>query len=102
MREVSYPSAAMRTAGAAPATPGTPWCSETQKRWNPSDSAALARAIVSRMAVAASPPAWRCERSRMERGRDDMALIQCTPGHERDLGFQAYRTPAQAPRSFDQ
>lgn len=33
MRSVAPATAAASTVGADPATPGTPWCSETQNRW---------------------------------------------------------------------
>ncbi|SCE55334.1 hypothetical protein GA0115253_1069011 [Streptomyces sp. Termitarium-T10T-6] len=54
MVEVAAATAAASTVGADPATPGTPWCSETQKRWKPSASASRARSTVSRSARDAS------------------------------------------------
>ncbi len=46
MVRVAAARCASSTAGAELATPGMPWCSATQKRWNPQSSALRASSVV--------------------------------------------------------
>src|SRR6185437_6725594 len=68
MVEVTWVSAAISTSGAALPRCGIEWCSATQKRLNPSRSAACATAIVSRTPCACGPSSGLIERSRIESG----------------------------------
>ena len=57
----------LSTAVAALAMPGMLWCSASQKRLNPSRSAARAKAVVSSRARRTSPPSTTGDRSRTEK-----------------------------------
>src|ERR1700722_7181603 len=66
--DVTCVSAAISTSGAALPRCGIEWCSATQKRLNPSRSAALATSIVSRTPCACVPSSGLIDRSRIESG----------------------------------
>ena len=69
--EVTCVSAAISTSGAALQRCAIEWCSATQKRLNPSRSAAFATSMVSRTPSAWVPPSGLIERSRIESGTMD-------------------------------
>src|SRR5690606_36846472 len=82
IREVAAATAVMSTGGLLLATPGTAWCTATQKRCSPSDSARRARSTVARSAAAGGSPARVRERSSSE---IRIALIVGSDGEQRRL-----------------